>query len=69
MKSVNTKELRQLSDHECMVRVHELRYALLQLRLKAATEHAPAFGSHKRALRKSIARALTVAHEQCCNCE
>ncbi len=69
MKAVTTKELRQLTGQECTTRVHELRHALMQLRLKAATEHVPAYGADKRALRKSIARALTVAHEQCCNCE
>lgn len=63
MKMVAKRELRELNARQRGVKIYELRHELLQLRLRAVSEHTPAFATHRRALRKSIARALTIARE------
>lgn len=63
MKAVTSTVLRELDVQQRMMKIYEMRHEMLQLRLRAAAEHVPAFATRRRALRKSIARALTVECE------
>jgi ribosomal protein L29 len=60
MKSITSKELREFDAQQRAAKIYELRHEMLQLRLRAVSEHVPSLATQRRALRKSVARALTI---------
>jgi len=56
---VQNQELRDMSDQDIALKVEELRRELFKLRISARTSPDRSYPSKKKALRRSIARALT----------
>jgi len=56
---VTNKELREMSDQDLSSKIDELRRELFRLRISMRTSPDRAYPSKKKALRRSIARALT----------
>ena len=63
MSRLKTAELSNLSQHELVQKLVEMRQEFFKLRLSAATSPVKSFPSQKRDLRKNIARVLTELHK------
>lgn len=62
MKKLACAEFRSMDTAQLGNKIVELRRKLMELRLGLVTTHNAQFASQKGALRKSIARALTIQH-------
>jgi len=60
---MKAKEMRELSDEEMAVELKNLREALFRLRFREVAESAKHAPEH-RALRRDIARVLTIMRER-----
>lgn len=59
MKTLNNNELRALGFEQLSLKIDEFRRDLLELRLKAATEHIKSFSSDQKKLKRAVAQVLT----------